>query len=68
MGAVSAMCWVMLQYFGLWNMSNSEGHSVCSVLSRLQCVRVKILLDSDSLYIEEEQKPAWWLLPLYESM
>lgn len=33
-------------------MSNFKGHSVCSVLSRLQCVRVKIFLGSDSLCIE----------------
>lgn len=36
-------------------MNAFEGHSVCSVLSTLQCVRIKVFLDSDSFYIEEEQ-------------
>lgn len=53
-GAVCAVCPFYVAIF--WaDMSNFEGHSVCSVLSRLQYVRVKILLGSDSLYIEEEQ-------------
>lgn len=45
----------MSQYFELWNLSNFEGHSVCSVLSRLQSVPVKLFFHSDSLYMEEEQ-------------